>query len=795
MARKRYQIDFVIDSARAEAAGRRVVRMLENAEAAAKRAGTAMENAYNRAATAANNAASAMASAASRMPAGGGPGGGGGSAGGGRSSGGSIQSIEDRYFKAEYDRRAKYEARKQQLAAAAAAKAASQAEKQANQLAAIEDRYAKADYERRTKLEAKKQQQALSEAARLSGIEDRYTKRDYDQKVKYEAKKQQQAAAEAAKTASRAESQAAQLSAIEDRYAQRDYARRVANERRQIAQKERENRQLASIEDRYLRDEYRRRVAYQARQAKEQEKEAERAAAQRQRLLQQGIAAAATVAAAGLNFLTTSYAKIAEDAERAAAATIEMRQKLRIESTLKGAEGPTNQMLREALKLRAATGLNESDASALTQQYLGTIPIALQKKNIAPGVANDLMTQVGIRAARQGGDTGTHGELAGILGQFGKVDSVAAGLGQLEAIRVALTEGRGDDPILTRQLLASAGSMVREGGAVGSLSEQAALIGVTSLSGGPAKAGTRAEQLSRGLRAGLTKMRGGPGTVEPQGKWLKRLGVTENDSLEVALDKIIPDLRKAKAEGRGLEVFLSEHGMKSEEERRALIEVEGVYEQLKERFAAARKASTQGGPEALAANQRFLESDLGRSQVAEQLGAVSTATRGMRGARLSALTQEAKSSPEFQRGEQSLTQQGLDQFWGMLSGNFTLPLLGTQFGSGDAGEAGRQQRLQMSAIRLAEERAKRAGVTLPEMAKARAASYRAGGEFQAEYVNQLESATMARGGRVGVDTAPALAALTAAVEENNRLLRDNNQRLGPPQPIAPQAPRALGPRP
>jgi hypothetical protein len=200
----------------------------------------------------------------------------------------------------------------------------------------------------------------------------------------------------------------------------------------------------------------------------------------------------------GISIVSEHYHKIATDARAAAEATLDMRKALRVEGVLKGESTATDKTLKESLGLRVKTGLGMMEASDLTRQFEGSLPIGLEKKNITRKVADELIEQVGVMQARQGGDAGTRGDLAGILGQFGKIGSAEEGLGQMEAIRQALTAGRGDDTPLTNQLLKVAGSIVREGGPVPSLPEMGAIIGVTSLSAGPEAAGTRAEQLYRG---------------------------------------------------------------------------------------------------------------------------------------------------------------------------------------------------------------------------------------------------------------------------------------------------------
>jgi hypothetical protein len=196
------------------------------------------------------------------------------------------------------------------------------------------------------------------------------------------------------------------------------------------------------------------------------------------------------------------------------------------------------------------------------------------------------MLEGGKVAARQTKDLETRGDLLGILSQFKKYDSgvkgVEAALADAEAIRIGLTEGRGDDAPLTKSLLHVAGSLAGDGKRVGSLPELAALIGVTSLSAGAGQADTRSEQLVRGLQ----------GETPEQMAFLKDFaGIEEHDTLEARLDKFVPKLRQMTASGRDPATFLTENKINSEQVR-ALTEVEPNYELLKKRFASARNGKS-----------------------------------------------------------------------------------------------------------------------------------------------------------------------------------------------------------
>jgi hypothetical protein len=570
-----------------------------------------------------------------------------------------------------------------------------------------------------------------------------------------------------------AEKRTSQLQAIEDRYTRRDYDRRVKYEARVIRQKEREAKQLQAIEDRYLRDEYRRRVAFQA----HQEQEAEAAAERRAQAVHRGVVAATGAALTGIKVLGDAYRKIREDSERAAEATLVLRKGLRVESVLKGEPQTTNKTLLESLQFRMETGLGEGGASDFTREFLGSIPIAEQKKNITPAVKAGLMVAAGRMAARQGGDAGTRGDLAGILGQFHRIGSVQQGLGELEGIRIALTEGRGDDTPLTRQLLKAAGSIVKEGGSVGSLTEMAALIGVTSLAAGPEEAGTRAEQVNRFFRAGLAKHGMGRGAEEPAADYLKGLGITEKTTLEEGMDKLHADLQKARAAGRDPEIYLAEHGVREYEVRRAVIETESNYDAFKQRMRAARGANANMGADVEKANQAFRESPEGRQAFAEAALKGAEVRRGLLNERMATYLKEAEASPEWQEREKSVVSTIGDMATGFLTGNFL-----------NATTEGRNLNLRITAQKIQRRRALAAGVTEAELSAATSRALSRGlGDASAEQFNEIDQLILSRGGSTAVNIVPVMEGLKQAIEENNRILKGRAPAAPQPLPAAPRA--------
>jgi len=323
---------------------------------------------------------------------------------------------------------------------------------------------------------------------------------------------------------------------------------------------------------------------------------------------------------AGMGALTAAkeaWKQIAEETARAAAAAGLFQRESREAGTLVAKTAP--QIVPQLLGLSSASGLNRQEANDLFRQYEGSLPAGLQKGNITREVANDLLKQTAITAARQGGATGVKGDLAGMLSSFGRVESAEQGLGQLEAIRQALTEGRGDDTPLTRSLLNVSGSLVREGGPVGTLPELAALVGTTSLTSGPMMADTRALQVVRATR-GTTK--------EQMEKIQKEFGIQVGSKmgLEERLAKIVPKLREID-KTQDVSAFLTTAIGVPQEDSQALLEIMGNYEVLQQRFASARAGAGQGA-DVMRQNQAFLDSPLGRQMVGQANQEVGTYLQG-----------------------------------------------------------------------------------------------------------------------------------------------------------------------
>lgn len=795
MAKRRYSLEFFVDSSRARSEARGLTGDLRAADLQASRLAASMGRAFNQSAATARQAVQQVTAAiqqANQAAGGRGRGGGGSATAAAQQQANQLDAIQDRLFKRDYSRRVAYEARKQKEAQRSAQAAVTAQQAELDQLDAIQDRLTRKDYTRRVAFEARKQKEASQASARaaadqqrqadqLDAVQDRLAKKDYDRRVAYEAKKQKEADRATAQATAQQQRQADRLDAVQDRLIAKDQRRRTAYEARKLRDKERNEAQLAAIEDRYLMEEYRKRGEYlEKRQAQD-----EAAASAQEAMIAK--AAAATLAAAlkGLQMLMDGYKRIREDAVKAAEATTQLRKELRVEATLKGEGAPTTKALIESLQFRAQTGLDQAAATDFTRQYIGTVPIAFQKGNISEQVSKDLMVKAGIMSARQGGDAGTRGELAGILGQFGKVTSAQQGLGQLESIRIALTEGRGDDTPLTQQLLDAAGATVREGGPVGTLPELAALIGVTSLTN-PGEASMLTKQLIRGVRTKRGKMSKPKGAKESQGQYLQRLGVKENDSLEAILDKVVPDLQAAQASGRDIEGYLTEHGFSQSQERLALTTFVPNYEAFKKRMAASRQAGQGAAVEQQ--NQAFLASPYGRQVVADVQNKISEQEIGLRTERFNTLMSEAAGTKEFQEANQSIGTGFKDRAAGYAMGDFA-----------DPEAAGKKMRQFGIATRILREREDQAGVTEDERTQVRMRAYQEGGSsaWEVAYVDLMERLIEQKGGSNQAETQATMDRLTEALRANTEAVVKQNQQMGgqgAPRAVAPMAPAPL-PRP
>lgn len=404
-----------------------------------------------------------------------------------------------------------------------------------------------------------------------------------------------------------------------------------------------------------------------------------------------------------LTELVGAFQDVKKAIQESAAASLAYRESLRQIGTLQGTSSDAT--VRQQLGFRVGTPdrpgrlgvagslLTGPEAERFVSQFEGSLPVGLEKGNITRQVADQLRAEAGLRAARQGGDAATAGDLAGIIAQFSKVRSAQQGLGVLEGVRRGLAAGRGDDPVLTRQLLQVAGSAVREGGGIRNIESLSTLVGVASLSAGPEAAGTRVEQLLRTLRSGLGKA--GPGSRAGPRKFFQQVGIQENEAPEDVLGKLAPVLAAQEAAGRDLEVFLKEVGFADVEGRRAIVETYRNLDAYRARLKA-RMDPLRAGAGELAKNREFLRSASGQARLG---AAEQDVARVALGAQPGRELFEAFTSRTGARGvalDESYTQQVKDRALGLTVGGGV--------------EEGRQLRVRSQTLEILEAEIKRRGL-------------------------------------------------------------------------------------
>lgn len=321
--------------------------------------------------------------------------------------------------------------------------------------------------------------------------------------------------------------------------------------------------------------------------------------------------------------IADAWKKVEESQIAAGKTASEYEKSVRDMAALMG-KGSGAQMVPEALNFALKTGMAPQQSAEFYRQFEGAVPAGLQKGFITRQTADELREQSAIMSVRQGGDPKSRGELAGLIAQFGPVRSAQQGLGQLEAIRQGLTEGRGEDPQLTAALLHIGGSMIRQkGGPVATLPELASVLGTMSLSAGPGMADTRTEQLIRGVLGG---------SKEQQAFKEQAFGITTKDTakgprdtLETGLAKMMPRLQEI-AKTQDVGSYLSASGI-PEEQGRAIVELMENYDVFTQRIQKARGA--QAGAPVAAANRDFMQSVARRTALGQTRRQVSEINRGL----------------------------------------------------------------------------------------------------------------------------------------------------------------------
>jgi hypothetical protein len=486
------------------------------------------------------------------------------------------------------------EGRKQRAAEKGAAAAEKAAEKGAQAAAAAERR----------------------KQAALEKIQDDFIRRDARRRANYEAMLERQSQAQV-RAAERAE--ARKLAAAERagqaaiRAAERKAAAIQAVEDRLFMQEQRRANQRAMIAERLARAE----AQAAADAAKARSGDAAR--------LGLGIAGAGAAAVAGAH-LALGGRRAASERE-AVEKLNQARDVARPVATLM--EASADEALAKINEVRAAAGMGGVEASKFLEVFYGSAGASLEaaertggREGLAGDVAEAYAREAATQSRRRGGDAAVDADAAGTLPFYGAIRSAQEGVGRLARLKAALAPGRGEDPILSRQLFKSMSTMVGEGLGFSDPEQAAAVLGQLTLTAGPTESGTRLEQLNRAIQGGL---------ADPtRSAWLKSRGVAAGMGTLDVLDRLGADIDAAQARGEG-HIFLESRGYKSYEEREALIQgakiragARGVYAGLPSTEAAGRaeveanaRFRRETGARMMAAAAATDAYDFGRAREAE----------------------------------------------------------------------------------------------------------------------------------------------------------------------------------
>ncbi len=293
----------------------------------------------------------------------------------------------------------------------------------------------------------------------------------------------------------------------------------------------------------------------------------------------------------------------------------------------------------------------------------------------------------------------------------------------------------------------------------------------------------------RGLTTGLTKHRksgGAEGLSMSQADYLQSLGITEKDGLVAMLEKVAPDLNRARAEGHNEKVYLAEHGFREQEERDSLIEAVRNLDALKIRLQKTKDiAGSIEQQEALGESEIKKDkawqktTPAGRIATAEARHDITTVIEGQKALPLTTLMEEAQDIPEVHAGDMSRATYLGDWVRGLA-----------QLQGPDEGKRLRHQRV---ALKDLERRARSAGVKEGEMGfnptTFEGLFTPAPIERVQDYVTRVEGLIAQHGGQLSPDMSAAMNRLATALDENTKAT--NATRANPNPNPAPRAPAPL----
>ncbi|WP_422931384.1 hypothetical protein [Singulisphaera sp. PoT] len=595
MAKKKYIIQFIVDSSTAEAAVRRANAAMGQLDKTATKAAASIDKAMAALGNSANAAANAATSAANRSAA-------------------AQQAAADRAAKAA-QAAADRAARAAQASAAKQAKAGQDAaDKAARAHQAAQDKAAKA-HTRAAAAAAKAsrdQQAAADRAAKAAQAAAERT-----------AKAQQQAADRAAKAVAQQHAAAARAQAAQDR----------------LVTKSLTNQQV-------------RQQAFNAKMRESNKARVDAAiatmGAERSGFLEAtagalGLETALTAVgatAAGIGILVAGVESLAESFVSAKESALEMAQKtldtlgdLREIAAIKEKSFPTDEDLAHHSDVRTKSGLTHREAVTWRAELANTLGTVGDDK--VKQEQREKLEIVGAEyAARAGGGEraiSARATAMGLIPSFMKGDNLQAEdiADTATTADMILGKGAGTQMQGTQQyakVLTSMSSGVLQGKFHNPL--QAAALTALATKAGAGTAATSVEQSIRGLeRSG--KMTKNKGAIQSQGETIKEAGILDTDDPDQKLRKFFTYLDKNLKKDQSVDKFLQDRGFAQSGERKGLTRfyeahTQGDYEDV---MGLATKPVEKGIAEKKA--KEFQGSRIGRYKIAQAKRDAATLRRGL----------------------------------------------------------------------------------------------------------------------------------------------------------------------
>jgi hypothetical protein len=302
----------------------------------------------------------------------------------------------------------------------------------------------------------------------------------------------------------------------------------------------------------------------------------------------------------------------------------EYRKDLQEVSILNGDNSVTDKAIREDLAFQKATNLNADESRSLRLEFGGAVAPGKARGNITDAVATDLEKEAGRFGVRYGLDMSTTGRMAGLLGNYGKVPSAQAGLGQMaESAEYMNIYGLGSVKSMMGPMVGLEADMLdsEEGGRFASMESLSARFAATTFAArSPAMAATQIRQSNRLLR-----------------KAIGQYGITAEDDYETALGKISPFIS-----GPQGDQVLIDAGFHNTTEVASVRKQAAMTKVVEAAKADPRMARAKA--EAAARNEEFAGSIQGKQRAAENAEFASTVEAGLAGEALKAARVNARAA-------------------------------------------------------------------------------------------------------------------------------------------------------